>query len=157
VLRRPILALALVSALTGCVAGPPPGPFVEYNPDLAPTTRRVTCPAVYILRHADRTDSEPLAVHRVAKGERIGFRREADFSVIAVAPGYTLALPPGAYVWDVDRTSLAPWWSRAAAELCVPTYLVTKHALLAIGAISAAAIALAICIFCLYARAIHSS
>jgi hypothetical protein len=113
--HRPLLALALVSALTGCVAAPPAGPLVEYRDGLTPITRPVKCPATYVLR-ADPPGAVPLAEHHVAEGERIGFRREEDGSVSAVAPGYTIALAPGAYSWVVVRGSVPSWRERFWCE-----------------------------------------
>ena len=51
------------------------------------------------------------------KGERVGFRREPDGSVTAIAPGDKLALPPGAYAWEVVRSSVPPWRERFWCEL----------------------------------------
>jgi hypothetical protein len=113
--RRSITALALVSALTGCVAAPPKGPLVEYRDGITPVTRPVKCEATYALRSADRPD--PLTAHHVERGERLGFRREADGSVTAVAPGHLLPLAPGAYTWEVVPGSVAPWRTRFGAEV----------------------------------------
>ncbi len=106
-MRRPLLALALVSAVTGCVSPPPSGPFVEYRDGLAPTTRKVTCEANYQLVATDApAPPGPFGEHHLRKGERVGFRREIDGSLTAVAPGYTLPLPPGAYSWQVVQSSV---------------------------------------------------
>lgn len=113
--RRFVMALALVSALTGCVGSPPDGPLVECRAGLTPITRPVQCPATYVLQPVDPPGA-PLAEHHVAKGERIGFRREDDGSVSAVAPGYTIALPPGAYAWAVVPASVPPFRERLLCE-----------------------------------------
>ena len=111
--RRFTFALAFLSALTGCVAAPPSGPLVEYREGLTPITRPVKCRATYALCAHDRPPGEGvLASHCVAEGERIGFRREEDGSVTAVAPGYTLPLAPGSYSWEVVRESVPPWRER---------------------------------------------
>jgi hypothetical protein len=99
--RRPLLALALVSALTGCVNRPPDGPLAEYRPGAPPVTRSVTCEANYVLVAKDESGAGPFGEHHLRRGERIGFRAGPDGSVTALAPGYTLALPPGAYAWEV--------------------------------------------------------
>lgn len=100
--RRPLLALALASALTGCVGAPPNGPLAEYRPGSPPVTGKVTCEADYALVARDPAGAAgPFGAHRLKKGERVGFRPEADGTVTAVAPGYTLALPPGSYAWEV--------------------------------------------------------
>lgn len=116
-LRRPLLALALLPALTGCVAAPPTGPLVEYHAGEPPITRPVKCPATYVLTTTDQpTGRPPLSAHRVMKGEWLGFRSAEDGSVVAVAPGYMLPLPPGAYRWEVVRGSAAPWRERFWSE-----------------------------------------
>jgi hypothetical protein len=116
--RRCALALALVSALTGCVAAPPKGPLVEYHEGLAPTTRRVECEANYaLLTKNPSAVSGQIALHHIVKGEWVGFRREADGTVIAIAPGYTFPLPPGAYAWEVVRESVPPWRERLWCEV----------------------------------------
>ena len=105
--RRPMFALALLSALTGCASPPPTGPFVECRDGLPPVTRPVTCEANYVLVAKDAAAAPgPFGEHHIHKGEQIGFRREADGSLTAVAPGYTLPLPPGAYSWEVVQSSV---------------------------------------------------
>src|SRR5829696_1862416 len=101
--RRLILPLAYVSALTGCVAAPPKGAFVEYRDGQTPVTKPIKYEATYALSAADQPSGTlPLTSHQLAKGERIGFCRGADGTMYAVAPGYSIALPPGgAYSWEV--------------------------------------------------------
>lgn len=96
----------MVSALAGCVSPPPQGTFVEYRADRAPDTRKVTCEATYELVAQDPAKPEPIVRHHAVRGERLGFRREADGSATAVAPGYTFPLPPGAYSWEVVQSSV---------------------------------------------------
>lgn len=110
--RRVVLALALLSALTGCIGSPPAGPLVEYRDGLTPITRRVPCDATYRLCRSDAADAPPLAEPRVRENDRIGFRREKDGSVVGDAAGCTIELPPGAYRWEVVPESVAPWRER---------------------------------------------
>ena len=117
--RRTLLALALVSTLTGCVAAPPTGAFVECRDGQAATTRAVKCEADYRLVATAAPGGAvpgPFGDHHVTKGGRIGFRREADGSLVAVAPGYTLALPPGAYSWEVVPESVPSLRERQLCE-----------------------------------------
>jgi hypothetical protein len=142
--------LALVSVLTGCVGSPPRSPFVEYREGLPPAVRRVTCEATYTLYLADRP-SAVITEHHITRGERIGFRREEDGSVAAVAPGQIILLPPGAYTWGVLPGSVPPWRERflcEARQYSFATARVTGITLLAIGVA-----ALAIGLFVLYAEA----
>jgi hypothetical protein len=105
---RPLLALALLCALTGCVSSPPPnGTLVEYRPGQPATTQPVTCEANYVLVARDAAGPPgPFGEHHLRKGERVGFRCEPDGSVTAIAPGYTIALPSGSYAWEVVPSSV---------------------------------------------------
>lgn len=105
--RRPLLALALLSALTGCAGRPPSGPLAEYRPGLQPTTVPVTCAANYVLVAKDAaTPPAPPGEHHLRRGDRVGFRLGPDGSLTAVAPGYMLALPPGSYAWEAAPASI---------------------------------------------------
>src|SRR5262245_59605238 len=116
-LRFPPLTLGMLFALAGCVSQPPGGPFVEYRDGLTPTTRTVTCEANYVLVAKDAAAAPgPFGEHHIRKGEAIGFRRESDGSVTAVAPGYALPLPPGWYAWEVVPDSVPPLRERQWCE-----------------------------------------
>ena len=70
-------------------------------------------------------------------GERIGFRREADGSVSAVAPGQVLPLAPGRYSWEVVPGSVAPWRKRLGQEVspAVPGAIFLAGVTAALGAL----------------------
>lgn len=93
---RPTLAFALVSALIGCASGPRP-PHAEFRDGITPIAPPAPYSASYLL-HAGGTTVE---VRQVPKGERLGFAREKDGSVVAVAPDFRLALTQPAYAWEV--------------------------------------------------------
>ncbi len=115
--RSVALALAFVSTLTGCVAAPPKGPLVEYRDGVRAVTRRVKCEANYELVTEDATSvSGQIAEHHILKGECVGFRREPDGTVMAIAPGYSLPLPPGSYAWEVVRSLVPSWRERLWSE-----------------------------------------
>ncbi len=105
--RRPLLALALASALTGCLSAPPAGPIAEYRSGSTAVTGKAPCDANYTLVARDENKPrDSFGEHRLKKGECVGFRPEADGSVTATAPGYTLLLPAGAYAWEVVPRSV---------------------------------------------------
>jgi hypothetical protein len=142
--RRFVVALALVSALTGCIGSPPNGPLVEYRDGLTPITRRVPCDATYRLCRSDDPNAAPLAEPYVKEGQRVGFRREKDGSVIGDAAGCTVELPPGAYRWEVVPESVPPLRDRVrqrVREDVLETAAFTGNALL-LGGIVLLAIAL---------------
>jgi hypothetical protein len=118
--RRPLLALALVSALVGCVSSPPNGPLAEYRPGAPPVTRTIPCEANYALVARDGSGAGgPFGEHHLRTGERVGFRPGPDGSVTAVGPGYTLVLPSGDYAWEVVPGSVPPArerWLRETRE-----------------------------------------
>ena len=149
--RRPTLALALLSALTGCVSAPPNGPLVEYRHGLTPTTRPVECAATYALVPQDGTGS-PVVRHRAARGERLGFRREADGSLVAVAPGYTCPLPPGAYAWEAVRATVPPWRERLWSALRGGAGTAARLTETALVAVAAAAILCGLLALAVYAE-----
>lgn len=139
--RFPLLAIAMGCSLAGCAGAPPSGPVVEYRDGLPPTTRTVKCEADYELVAKDASAAPgPFGNHHIRKGETVGFRREADGTLTAVAPGYTLPLPPGSYSWEVVGDSVPPsserQWSetrqhlRTAAKVAGITFLVCCTTLL---------------------------
>jgi len=114
--RTALLALALLAPV-GCVSPPPTGSFVEYRDGQTPTTRAVKCEADYALVAHDPTAAPgPFGRHHVGRGGVLGFRRAADGSLTAVAPGYAVALPPGAYSWEVVPESVPPLRERQWTE-----------------------------------------
>ncbi len=127
--RFPLLALAMVFALAGCASAPPSGPIVEYRDGLTPTMKMVKCEADYELVAKDASAVPgPFGRHHIRKGEVVGFRREADGSLTAIAPGYTLPLPPGAYSWEVVRDSVPPQSERQWCEIRNHLWTATKVA-----------------------------
>jgi hypothetical protein len=132
---RPLHALALLCALTGCVSSPPDGPLVEYRPGQPAATQKVTCEANYTLVARDGAGAGgPFGEHHLKKGERVGFRCEPDGSVTALAPGYTIALPSGAYAWEVVPKSVPPLAERQWRE--------TRAHLLTVGKVAGVALVL---------------
>jgi len=105
--RRPILALALVSALTGCVSAPPSGPIVEYRSGSPSVNGKVPFDAKYTLvTHEENGPRSSFGEHCLQKGQQLGFRSEPDGSVTAIAPGFTRLLPPGSYAWEAVASSV---------------------------------------------------
>jgi hypothetical protein len=99
-IRRPVLALAFASALTGCVSTVPKGPIAEYRPGSPSVSGKATCDASYTLVSQDENGLRgTFGDHRLRRGERVGFRPEADGSVTAIAPDYVHSLPSGSYAW----------------------------------------------------------
>lgn len=133
---RPTLALALLSALMGCVGPAPTGTFVECRDGLAPTTRKVTCEANYALvAKGTPAVTGSFGEHHLKKGECIGFRRAPDGSMVAVAPGHTLALPPGAYAWEVVPGSVPSQNARVWNEVRECSLVAAKVTAVVVGVV----------------------
>lgn len=93
---RPILALALLSTTIGCVSAPR-GPHAEFREGLAPMVRMAPSSGSYVLHSAGTV----VAVRHAEKGQPVGFARQPDGSVAAVAPEFVLPLRGSGYVWQV--------------------------------------------------------
>jgi hypothetical protein len=103
--------------------------------------------AVYALRADDPPGAPPLYECRVPVNGQIGFYRERDGTLVALAPGYKQPLPPGAYRWDVVRDSVEPWRDRVrrqlhvdateTAEFAKRALIVTGIVVLVVGAVGA--------------------
>jgi len=135
--RRPLLALALCSALTGCVSAPPVGPIAEYRPGSPSVTGKVTCDAKYALVAPDENGQQiSYGEHQLRKGEQLGFRPETDGTVTAYAPGFTHTLPPGTYAWEVVASSVPSTSERMLCETGRCALTVAKAAGIVIGLLS---------------------
>jgi hypothetical protein len=109
---RPTLVLALVSALTGCVAAPH-GPHAEYRTGMTPVAPPVPASGSYLLHSSGTT----VAVQRAEKGQPVGFARQPDGTVAAVAPDFTFPLTRAGYAWVAVRDSTVPTPSLARRSL----------------------------------------
>ena len=104
--------LALVSALAGCASGPR-GPHAEYRAGVTPIAPPVAVSGSYRLLAA----GTPIETRPVAKGSAVGFVREKDGSVTAIAPDFKRPLEGTGYTWEVVRESVAPWRERFRADV----------------------------------------
>jgi hypothetical protein len=96
--HRLILLFVLLSLLSGCRALVRDAEMVEYRPGAPPTTVVADCDAEYRLFAPEKHETRmPVDV---AKGEAVGFRREPDGSLVAVAGKETTPIPEGRYVWQ---------------------------------------------------------
>ena len=113
--RVVLLALAFSIATGGCAHPHARKPAAEFRAGRAPTTRPVCHEASYALMRIDGP-GEPLATARVLRDECIGFRREADGSVVAVAGNKTFPLPDGEFAWVLMSGTEPPWRERAGTD-----------------------------------------
>jgi hypothetical protein len=108
-----LVALPLLTLLTGCKALTRDAESVEYRPGTAPTTVIADRDAEYRLYAPEKLEWR-LPVD-VAKGERVGFRYEPDGSLVAIAGKETTPIPDGQYVWLCTPKPVT-WWDRAAVK-----------------------------------------
>jgi len=119
---RPVFvaSLAVLVALSGCRASTQPRTILTAAPGERLKVQMAPFDGEYRLfaAHSDpgkhaRPVGEPLATHRVRRGEPVGFRRDAG-ELRAVAGGESIAIERGQYVWQmradkgqIDRTKTA--------------------------------------------------
>jgi hypothetical protein len=113
--RVVLLALAFSIAAGGCAHPRGRFPAAEFRAGRAPATRTVRHEASYALMRTDGP-GEPLATARVLRDECVGFRREADQSIVAVAGNKTFPLPDGEFAWVMVPGTEPPWRERAGTD-----------------------------------------
>ena len=113
--RAVLLALAVSIAASGCAHPHARKPAAEFRAGRAPATRPVRHEASYALTRVDGT-GEPLATARVLRDECVGFRREADGTVLAVAGNKTFPLPDGEFAWVLVAGTEPTWRERAGTD-----------------------------------------
>src|SRR4051812_25934741 len=111
--RRAVLVALAASTLasvllSGCANPHARRPAAESRPGLTPTTARVRFDATSALVRTDAPGPE-VYTPPLVRDRMVGFRREPDGSVSAVAGGLSLALSEGNYAWVIPK-GLAPSW-----------------------------------------------
>lgn len=99
--RVVLLLLAALTALNGC-ANPlahQTNPQSEHQ--IGPTLTRVPEPATYALTPLEHPNAVPLATVHLNRGERVGFRRDSDGTLVAVAGKQTFPVPNGTFGWVI--------------------------------------------------------
>ncbi|MBX9627220.1 MAG: hypothetical protein K2X82_25680 [Gemmataceae bacterium] len=107
-MRRAVLLAALLPALAGgCRALVRDAETVAYRPGTPPTTAPAECDASYQLSAPDELRYW-LQVD-VPAGAAVGFRREPDGSLLAVAGEHVQPIPDGRYVWLCTPKPVSRW------------------------------------------------
>ena len=105
---RVMLVLLLLTLLGGCKAIVRDAETVEYQPGATPTTVVAKCDASYKLEVRDDAH-KCYPPTDVTKGAVVGFRREPDGSLTAIAGKETKAIPEGRYVWGYKPKPVTQW------------------------------------------------
>ena len=115
--RTLLLALALLTAFGGCSHPRRPGLVAAYAPGQKLTSKKVPYDATVELYARDRPDAVgPLTSTGVTGGTRLGFRREADGTIVAFVGERPVAIPDGQCEWVIVASSWPRWWSRRADD-----------------------------------------
>jgi hypothetical protein len=113
-LRAAALLLPLLCLACGCQSLARNVETVEYRPGPTLSTTVAECDAEYRLDAPEKCQMwMPVDV---TKGERVGFRRDPDGSLVAIAGARTTPIPPGDhYVWLCTPKPVTAW-DRFAAK-----------------------------------------
>jgi hypothetical protein len=108
-MRRQVTAcFALAAALTGgCTSGPPchEGRLIaEHHPGGPATTTAAPYRADYAL-YQEQGDGRPFLWRGLARQESVGFERNADGALLAVAGPDHIPLTEGCYTWHITPQS----------------------------------------------------
>lgn len=100
--RGVVLALAVLTPLTGCATAPT---RVDFRPGVPPVTTGVREDAGYVLSRTDGPGGVVETVH-LPRGAQLGFGTAPDGSLVAVAGDHVIPLVAGQYTWL--REALSP-------------------------------------------------
>jgi hypothetical protein len=101
------LLLPLLSLVCGCMGLRRDREAVEYRPGTPPTTVVAERDATYRLCADEPDPGRPWV--DVTKGERVGFRRESDGSLVAIAGTRTTPVPDVRHVWISSSWPVTRW------------------------------------------------
>lgn len=109
-----LLSLAALTALNGCANPAFHKPALQSNQstsephaEVAPTISVVHDSGTYALKNLGDDDAAPLATVHLHRGDRIGFRRGCDHSLVAVAGQEIFPVPDGTFGWIMVESSQA--------------------------------------------------
>jgi hypothetical protein len=115
--RTVLLTLAVLTALGGCSHRSGPGVVARYEPGKELTSKTVPYDATVELYSRDQASATgPLTSTTVTGGTPVGFRREADGSVVAFVGERPVPIPDGRCEWVIVASSWPRWWSRRADD-----------------------------------------
>ncbi|QJW93495.1 hypothetical protein FTUN_1001 [Frigoriglobus tundricola] len=108
-MRYVLLTLPLVCLVGGCQALTREAVAVEYRPGASPTAIEAQCAATYTL-HSIKPDSQlnPTTIE-LEKGATVGFRREPDGSLVAIAGWQTSPIAESQHVWRYTPVPVTRW------------------------------------------------
>lgn len=107
--RRAVLALTLPPLLGGCLALVHDAEAIAYRPGTTPTTTVAKCDATFSLSASQADERAELPVIELPKGATVGYRRETDGSLVAVAGERAIPILNDNAVWRYTPIPAARW------------------------------------------------
>ena len=106
---RPILIgiLCALCALAGCQVHPAPTTIVRFNPKLAPKTETTRFHGEFRLYEMTGHDTDPpasqppIVTRRLDAGQRLGFTRADDGTLVALAGNEAFPISQQYYLWQM--------------------------------------------------------
>jgi hypothetical protein len=95
-----LILLSVLMPVSGCVNPYGRRSVAQVAPGIAPSELKVCYESTYALFRTDELGAAIYSTH-LMRGERVGFRRECDGSLVAVASCQLIPLSEGTYVWKV--------------------------------------------------------
>lgn len=92
-----VVSAALVAAIPGCAAAPAGSSIVRYERGAAAYRVKAPQATEYALYAGD--DPAPRMTVRLETGAMIGFERDAENRLVAVAGDRKVVVPDGSYTW----------------------------------------------------------
>ncbi|MBN9118330.1 MAG: hypothetical protein J0I06_04070 [Planctomycetes bacterium] len=120
--RAAFLLLSLLSPLGGCRALVREGEAIAYRPGTVPATATAKCDATYTLDAVNPNTNTKYGRDTVdiPKGATVGFRREPDGSLVALAGEKVVTIPDEPAAWRYTPAPVTRWdrFSVAARDAC---------------------------------------
>jgi hypothetical protein len=101
--RTTLLALPLFILIVDCQSSVKDVVAIEYHPEITPTTTTAKCDATFSLTAPEPTKT--LLTIELKEGATIGYRKELDGSIVAIAGEQTIPIPNE---WSIWRYKLKP-------------------------------------------------
>src|SRR5438876_2001845 len=102
-----IVALCIFVTFSGCHVSTAPTTIVRYNPQLPPSVIKATYHGQYLLyamsgrMTAPPAGAQPIASRRLTPGDRVGFLRDANGTVLAVAGADAVPIAQQHHLWQM--------------------------------------------------------
>ena len=114
--RATLIGLIFLTASGGCTTSRDPRFVAAYVPGQKPTSKKIRYDGIVELYARDHPADGPITSTGVPGGTRVGFRAQADGSIVAFVGERTVPIPDGRCEWVIAESSWPRWWSRRAED-----------------------------------------